>query len=100
MSSTENGTTRSNRKVKILRCLVYLFPTPNQLFVVLAHVGKQLLAWHDARFGILVGPDDNHESHGHISFRFRVKSQSLRAVSATLSLATLIVERETARSTA
>src|SRR5205823_2033840 len=36
----------------------------HQLLVVFAHRGKNLLARHDARFRLLVGLDDHHETHG------------------------------------
>src|SRR5262245_51144267 len=36
----------------------------DQLFVELRHVGQFLFRWQYPRFGLLVGFDDHHESHG------------------------------------
>src|SRR2546426_10577013 len=37
----------------------------HQLLIVLPHVGEELLARHDAGFGVLVGSHLDHESHRH-----------------------------------
>src|SRR6185437_144044 len=41
----------------------------HQLLVVFAHRGKNLFARHNARFRILTGLHNHHESHDHFSFR-------------------------------
>src|SRR3989441_3598025 len=40
----------------------------HQLFVVLPHFGKELLARQNPRLRVLVGLDYHHESHWHVSF--------------------------------
>src|SRR5258708_35305874 len=40
----------------------------HQLFVVLAHSGKQLFTGHDTGFGLLTGFYHHHEFHGYLSF--------------------------------
>src|SRR6185295_16119671 len=39
-----------------------------QFFVELPHFGQELLVWKNACFRVLGGFDNNHESHGGISF--------------------------------
>src|SRR6185436_8363920 len=42
----------------------------HELLVVLVHFDEQLLVGNDARLGVLVGLDQNHEPHRRLSFAF------------------------------
>src|SRR2546428_1509675 len=58
----------------------------HQLFVVLAHLGQDLLVREDARLRVLVGLDDNHESHRDLSFWILVERGVAGSTGATILL--------------
>src|SRR5439155_104343 len=71
----------------------------DQLFVVLAHGGQELLAGHDARLGLRRGLDNHHESHRRASVWRWIWSRAAGLSRAAHPGPIRYVERGTAKST-